>query len=678
MGNDDNNYQKKYILNVDDDLMDDINNEIKVKNNEKDTKRFDQKFNKLIKRKLYGNKIKKSNFNQKFNKNGKGIKNVSDLLNLIYDANTDNQFIKRTNRTIQETIFDIRNNGEDDDAINKSNIIYKNKINKNPVNEKLKQKLGKLMRGLVEPNKMNNNNNLQQQYNIYDKNNENNNLEPHYNIYDNNYNNLKQQNIIYDNKNKIIKKQYNINNDSNYRILNRHQNNINERVNRGQQPFSIGSENNFSVKKVNEYGSNLNNNLYNSNLDMMNLSNISAINKDMRVTKVSKIIDINDENSEYDQNNFNNDLNSNYQKNNYMNNYKQNSQINQSDYNQNINNNINNNYNKYLNGYNRENQIIINDNKYINNNEPKDNEPNKNNCNIRTYDYNLYKNQNDKIIGKINSNYNNINNKNYSNNNYNEIQNKYINNNINNMSPQNKVSKKFPTVNVIKINNNDNENDNYNDIQSFVNNYNNDGNNNINKDLVNRNLEIQTDLNDLNNISNIPYNSHINNYDYEKSFEKEKKDSFQFLGENDMSHNIDKSDFNNNEINKEISLDYSYISRDEPKEEEYKKTYENSFSIGKTERVNKKKVKTDKSPNVNRKTKSKVKTKKKDTSVDKKKPKYNYKIDLKELIKEDAIEKSLLTPSKRYQNQVNENKKKTKKETVKYNQPFKFNLYEDF
>ena len=55
-------------------------------------------------------------------------------------------------------------------------------------------------------------------------------------------------------------------------IGDRYQNNIYERVNRGQQPFSIGSENNFSVKNINDYGSNLNNNLYNSNLNMSNLS----------------------------------------------------------------------------------------------------------------------------------------------------------------------------------------------------------------------------------------------------------------------------------------------------------------------------------------------------------------------------------------------------------------------
>jgi hypothetical protein len=289
----------------------------------------------------------------------------------------------------------------------------------------------------------------------------------------------------------------------------------------------------------------------------------------------------------------------------------------------------------------------------------------------------LYINQNNKK--KINDKYNKI----YNYNNYNEIQNKFINNNKSDISPQKNIFKKHSYANVIKINDDNNE------IQSFDNNiYNNDIIIN-NNDLVSRKMAIQADLNDLNNISNIPYSPNINYYDYEKSIEKEKiinnakneiieSENFQFLRDNDMNNNLDKTEFNNNEINKEISLDYSYISKDEPKDEEYKKTNENSFSIGKTKRVNKKKVKVDKSPNVNRKTKKKVNVKKKDTSIDKKKPKYNYKIDLKELIKADVIEKSLLSPSKRYQNQTNEDKKKTKKETVKYTQPFKFSLYEDF
>ena len=37
------------------------------------------------------------------------------------------------------------------------------------------------------------------------------------------------------------------------------------------------------------------------------------------------------------------------------------------------------------------------------------------------------------------------------------------------------------------------------------------------------------------------------------------------------------------------------------------------------------------------------------------------------------MEKSMLSPSKRY-----ETKKKPKKEKIKYNEPFKFNLYEDY
>jgi len=302
----------------------------------------------------------------------------------------------------------------------------------------------------------------------------------------------------------------------------------------------------------------------------------------------------------------------------------------------------------------------------------------------------LSKNPNNKIIGKISGNYNNNNNNNnynYNYNNYNEIQNKYINSNITNISPQNKSSKKFSTATVIKITDSDND-DKDNHIQTFDNNIN-LNNNNINNNLVNENIGIQTDLNDLNNISNIPYNRDINNYDYEKSIKKEKIDSnanneiiesdnFQLLRENDVNNNLNKTDFNNNEINKEISLDYSNISKEEPKDEEYKKSNENSFSINKTKRINKKKVKVDKSPNTNRRKKSKLNVKKKDTSTDKKKARYNFQIDLKDLIKADIIEKSLLSPSKRYKNQTNKDKKKTKKETVQYNQPFKFNLYEDF
>ena len=587
------------------------------------------------------------------------MKNVADLLNLIYDANTDNQIIKRTNRTIYETVFDLRNIGENDDVINKSNIIHKNEVKKSPGYQKLKQKLGKLMRGLVESNNINNNNNLKYQYNIYDNNN--NNLEQNYNI--NNNKKLEIQNSLYDNNNNF-NKQYN-NYDSNYEIIKRNQNNIYERVNKGQQPFSIDSDNNLSLKTLNEYGSNFNNNLYNNNLDLNNLSEISAINKDMRVTKVSKIVDINHESLDNNQNNINNDLNSNYQKNYYNNYYNSNSQINKNDYSPNINYNNN----KYVKDYNRGNESLINNNNDINNFDPKDNEKNKDNYKIRKYDYNLYINQNDKK--KINDKYNKINNYN----NYNNIKNKYINNNISDISPQKKTFKKHSWANVIKINDDNNE------IQSFDNNIN-------NNDVVNQNIAIQTDLNDLNKISNIPYSPNINNYNYKKSIEKEKinnnakneiieSDNFQILRDNDMNNNLDKTEFNNNEINKEISLDYSYISKEEPKEEEYKKTTENSFSINKTKKIKRKKMKDDKSPNSNRKTKNKVNVKKKDTSFDKKKPKINYKIDVKELIKMDAIEKSLLTPSKRYQNQTGE-KKKTKKEAVKYNQPFKFNLYEDF
>ena len=69
-----------------------------------------------------------------------------------------------------------------------------------------------------------------------------------------------------------------------------------------------------------------------------------------------------------------------------------------------------------------------------------------------------------------------------------------------------------------------------------------------------------------------------------------------------------------------------------------------------------------------------VKYKNRDISADKKKPKYNFQIDLKDLIKKDLKEKSMLTPSKRYKDV----KKKKKPEEVQYYKPFKFNLNEDY
>ena len=61
-----------------------------------------------MKKKMKG-KIKKNNFYQKFNKNEKGIKNVTSLLNLIYDNNINTNFKCGVGRTIYESAFNLKN-----------------------------------------------------------------------------------------------------------------------------------------------------------------------------------------------------------------------------------------------------------------------------------------------------------------------------------------------------------------------------------------------------------------------------------------------------------------------------------------------------------------------------------------------------------------------------------------
>ena len=101
MGNTDDKYRRNnYSLDVDEKLMSELEKELNIKKNKKQSKHF----KKVIQKKLKGN-IKKTNFYQKFNKNEKGIKNISNLLNLIYDENINQNFKSGTGRTIYEGVF---------------------------------------------------------------------------------------------------------------------------------------------------------------------------------------------------------------------------------------------------------------------------------------------------------------------------------------------------------------------------------------------------------------------------------------------------------------------------------------------------------------------------------------------------------------------------------------------
>ena len=116
--------ERNYSLNVDEDLENEIQKEIKVKK----SKKVIIKNNKLIKKKI--SNLKKANFNKKFNKNEKGIKNISDLLNLIYDTNLNNKYNKSSNNTIYERIFDIRDIAENENSDNSNLLFYNSNINR--------------------------------------------------------------------------------------------------------------------------------------------------------------------------------------------------------------------------------------------------------------------------------------------------------------------------------------------------------------------------------------------------------------------------------------------------------------------------------------------------------------------------------------------------------------------
>ena len=91
----------------------------KIKNNEKK-----QKINNLIKKNI-GKQFYRSNFKRKFNENEKGIKNICNLLDNIYDNNTNSEQTVSSNRIIYEVIFDLRDSLELIEKTKKNHIKNK-------------------------------------------------------------------------------------------------------------------------------------------------------------------------------------------------------------------------------------------------------------------------------------------------------------------------------------------------------------------------------------------------------------------------------------------------------------------------------------------------------------------------------------------------------------------------
>ena len=668
MGNEGyNNYYNDYALNVDEELMDDIQKELMIKKKKKSEKHF----KKLVNKKLKG-KIKKANFFDKFNKNEKGIKNVSQLLNLIYDQNTDRNCQRDVGRTFYEGVFGIK---KISGLHPEKNFASLNNNFSNIVNLKKESNDEEVQNSFNE----NLNNNIQDAFDEENPYREyQNNIQENRNI--NNYDNLKAQNNIY-----------------------------NSNVNNSVQNFS----NIIQYKSPNE--------------------NIER-KKFVRVSKIPNVefiennqFDLNEQNIPLDKDDINYNLkNSKIEENNFKieNNYNLNNNLDEINYNNNnnlyeLNNSLNNNQN--LNIYGSVNNIKLSESKYENNNNiiPYEvaNKNYINNIDLINNNTPIYQKHqiNAPIIRKTYKLTNNINNQNNDNSiaivtkitephntdeniqnqesNYdNELNDININKNkYNDIKEQQKLRYNLMTTNIL---NNKNEKEKI--IYSKI--------NNANKFIYKNEEEKNNNYNEINN-----KNNNI------KIIEKTPKKDFEISKENDINYNSKSNNKTKstikNEINREISLDYSDLSKKSKskskskeasnKKDNYEVSNENEFEVirskypqdsqkKKENKIIKKNniitnININNYPekiNVKNKTKKNIKKsvpKDKSKSKDKSKPKYSIQINLKDLINQDIQEKSKLSPDKRYADI--ETKRRTKNKAnnkFKYNKPFRFNMNDDY
>ena len=177
MGQSHYNYNNNYDLEIDKKLKKMISKELEDINSKNEIK----KFKKLVNKKT-GHNFKRSKFIKKFNENGNGVKNITDILNLIYDQNIDREQKLKSNRTIHEILFDVR------DAVELINVNDEKYLEKKNDYDKFKRKISKTMELLISPKEQNinyinydidindNQNNINSNnVNIYENNNQNNN-----------------------------------------------------------------------------------------------------------------------------------------------------------------------------------------------------------------------------------------------------------------------------------------------------------------------------------------------------------------------------------------------------------------------------------------------------------------------------------------------------------------------
>ena len=94
-------------IEIDKDLTQLMKQEKNFLNNKNDQ----EKLNNLVKRNI-GNNFTRSNFKNNFNRNENGFKNITEILNTIYDNNIYKEEITKANRSIYEVMFDVRDSLE--------------------------------------------------------------------------------------------------------------------------------------------------------------------------------------------------------------------------------------------------------------------------------------------------------------------------------------------------------------------------------------------------------------------------------------------------------------------------------------------------------------------------------------------------------------------------------------
>ena len=152
----------------------DLNNLMKQEKNFLNNKNDSKKLNDLIKRNI-GNNFTRSNFKNIFNRNENGFKNISEILNTIYDNNIYKEQIIKANRSIYEVMFDVRDSLELRVNNNKNDI--NNKISFDKVNMKLNNNMQALLnqKNIINNSSLNNfnyeNDTQKNEINIYQNNN---------------------------------------------------------------------------------------------------------------------------------------------------------------------------------------------------------------------------------------------------------------------------------------------------------------------------------------------------------------------------------------------------------------------------------------------------------------------------------------------------------------------------